>query len=254
MLQRIFLIVAILAGIGVIVVSQTKLKEHIQGIIEVREKNINGWTNEIRHAKNLSDTLKTTSNNLVAVTAELITTSNSLVSANANLETAKSERDKALADLEKAKDAVKAGEQELAQWRNLGIKPEQVKATIADLAKAKDAIVAMDQENKVLDKKYKTAQAELDRILGGADFWVKLPDGLKGKVLVVDPKWEFAVLDVGENQGVLKGGIMVIHRDSKLVGKIRVSTVMPDRCVANIMPGWSLGEIREGDQALYLPK
>jgi hypothetical protein len=34
------------------------------------------------------------------------------------------------------------------------------------------------------------------------------------------------------------------------VAKVRVSKVQKDRSVANIMPGWQLGEVLEGDQVI----
>ena len=33
-----------------------------------------------------------------------------------------------------------------------------------------------------------------------------------------------------------------------LIGKVAIRRVEKDRCVADIVPGWNLGEIREGDK------
>jgi hypothetical protein len=35
------------------------------------------------------------------------------------------------------------------------------------------------------------------------------------------------------------------------VGKVKIVSVEPNRSIANIMPGWKLGEIMEGDQVIY---
>jgi hypothetical protein len=250
MLQRIFLIVAILAGIGVIIVSQTKLREHIQGIISQRETNAKEREQQRGRANKAEKELATTSNTLISVSAELATTKNNLATATSNLEAANTQRDKAVQDLEKAKDAEKACRQDLAAWQALGLKPEQVKPLQENLKKAEDKIGVLSEEAKLAANKIRRLQARIDEILGPDDRIVEMP-GLKGKVLVVDPKWEFVVLDVGENQGALKDGIMMIHRNSRLVGKVKISNVMPDRSVANLMPGWSLQEVHEGDQVLY---
>ena len=74
---------------------------------------------------------------------------------------------------------------------------------------------------------------------------------MKGKVLVVDPKWNFVVLDVGEKQGAVQNGVLMISRNSKLVAKVRIMNVLADRSIANIMPGWKLAEVMEGDYVLY---
>ena len=78
-----------------------------------------------------------------------------------------------------------------------------------------------------------------------------LPVGLAGKVLVVDPKWSFVVLNIGEKQGAVRRGVLLVSRNSKLIGKVRISSTQAERSIANIMPGWKLGEIAEGDQVLY---
>ena len=77
---------------------------------------------------------------------------------------------------------------------------------------------------------------------------VKLPADLKGKVVVVDPKWDFVVLNIGDDQGVLQDGEMLVSREGKLVAKVIVRTVEKDRCIANVVPGWKLGEMIEGDK------
>src|SRR5215472_7334037 len=81
----------------------------------------------------------------------------------------------------------------------------------------------------------------------GNEFIVTLPADLKGKVLVTDPKWNFVVVNVGADQGVLEHGELLVNRSGKLVAKVIVRSVQKDRCVANIMPGWQLGEVMEGD-------
>jgi len=77
-----------------------------------------------------------------------------------------------------------------------------------------------------------------------------LPATLKGKILVCDPKWNFVILNVGGDQGVLEYGELLVNRNGKLVAKIKVSSVQKDRCVANIVPGWQIGELIEGDQVI----
>jgi hypothetical protein len=88
---------------------------------------------------------------------------------------------------------------------------------------------------------------QLAQLTGNEDYVVKLPAGLKGKVVVVDPKWDFVVLDIGDEQGVLQDGELLVSRDGKLVAKVVVRTVQKDRCIANIVPGWKLGDLFEGD-------
>jgi hypothetical protein len=76
---------------------------------------------------------------------------------------------------------------------------------------------------------------------------IKLRADLRGKIVVVDPKWQFVVLDVGEDQGVIQDGELLVSRDGKLVAKVIVRTVEKDRSIANLIPGWTFGPVVEGD-------
>ena len=79
---------------------------------------------------------------------------------------------------------------------------------------------------------------------------IAMPAALAGKVLVTDPKWQFIVLDAGIHQGVVKHGELLVSRGGKLVGKVIVQRVAKDRSIANVMPGWELTEILEGDEVM----
>jgi hypothetical protein len=54
-------------------------------------------------------------------------------------------------------------------------------------------------------------------------------------------------LDIGENQGVQPSGELLVSRQGKLVAKVIVRSVQKDRCIANLVPGWKMGEMFEGD-------
>jgi hypothetical protein len=120
-------------------------------------------------------------------------------------------------------------------------------ADLKALDKERKALVA---ENKLLLISRNELQARLEDLID-PNSAVPLPDGLRGKILAVDPKYDFVVLDIGEDQGVKRRGEMMVDRDGKLLGKVKIYSVQKDRCVANIMPGWNQGEILEGDEVLY---
>src|SRR3546814_1545556 len=64
------------------------------------------------------------------------------------------------------------------------------------------------------------------------------------------PKYDFVVLDIGENQGVLERAQMLVNRDGKLIGKIQITQVEPNRSIANVLQDWKQEEIMEGDQEI----
>jgi len=50
--------------------------------------------------------------------------------------------------------------------------------------------------------------------------------------------------------GVLQNGELLVSRDGKLVAKVIVRSVQRDRSIANLVPGWKLGDVYEGDQVI----
>ncbi len=250
MLLRICLIVAILAGIGVIVVSQVKLREHVQVIIEQRETNARDRDDWHRKFDRSQEALAATNQVLSQTQATLAETRQTLNTTKANLESTQNAKDQLAAELDKVKKAKEDGDAQLIKWNSLGMTPEKVRETRDNLKKAQDTIVVYEGENKILSRTVTKLKNDLERILGGGPTAPPMP-GVKGAIMVVDPKWNFVVVNVGEKDGALVDGELMVHRDSKLVGKVKISSVLPDRCVANIMAGWQLAEIHEGDQVLW---
>jgi len=112
---------------------------------------------------------------------------------------------------------------------------------------AQTEIEAINEEKMVLQRAVNRLQTRLAKY-EGPETDIKLRADLKGKILVVDPKWDFVVLNIGEDQGVLEDGELLVSRDGKLVAKVVVRSVEKDRSIANIVPGWQLGEVIEGDE------
>jgi hypothetical protein len=63
----------------------------------------------------------------------------------------------------------------------------------------------------------------------------------------VDPNFDFVLLSMGENDGVLERGEMLVNRSGKLVAKVRVLSVDSQTSVANVLPDWRQADIMEGD-------
>jgi hypothetical protein len=250
MLHRICLVIAIAAGLAAGAVTFFKVQDIIVSTRAERDDWHKKDTDEIAaHTK--------TKANLKATTAKLETTEKELTQTKSDLENARTE----VADLTKAKTDLTAklekttgerddAQQQLEAWRILGLTPEQVKGMIADLEKTRKAKEALIGENKLLVSQVNDWKKKWDDFFGDTGP-VVLPAGLRGKILAVDPKYDFVVLDIGEDQGAKERGEMMVDHEGKLLGKVRIKTVYKDRCVANILPDWKRGEIEEGDEVLY---
>ncbi len=251
MLLRISLILAILVGAGTIFVTQKMAREHFTAIRDVRDENIKGRATEKTRADK-SEREHTATKQVLTQTKDTLTkTEETLSGTQQQLTTAQDALAKTKADLSKAIEDRKAAQAELAKWESTGYKPEGIKTLADNLKSTQDAVAALEDEKKILNRNIVVLENKLKIILGEEDYVVKLPPDTKGTVLTVDPKWNFVVLDLGSDKGMLEGGVLMVHRNSKLVGKVRIKEVMANRSVANLMSGWKLGDIEEGDQVLY---
>ena len=140
-------------------------------------------------------------------------------------------------------------QQELAAWRTIS-------TPVETLSKVIESEKRLRKETESLREELLALEAE-NRRLG---HWVTVCTtsdetppmaGVQGSILAVDPKWNFVVLDVGEKAGAKQKGVFMVSRGGKLIGKVQVATVQADRSIANVMPGWQLGELMEGDRVIF---
>ena len=249
MLVRISLIVAILAAIAVGVLNFVKVKEKIttlQTNLDTETKAHQKFEHDYRFTKSSLDKtnaiLKQTIATLEATTAERDKAVTDLAA-----ETTRAT--KLTDDLNKTRAERDSAQQDLAAYKATGLSPEQISHVNKDLKDLRDALAGTQEENKLLGQKVNKLKISLARY-ETPDYHVPLPAGLRGKVLITDPKWNFVVLNIGENQGVLEHGELLVNRNGRLVGKVVVRTVHKDQCIANVLPGWELGEVMEGDQVI----
>jgi myosin heavy subunit len=246
MLIRISLIVAILAGLAVGVLNFVQVKEKIVVLQDNLKKETDAHhefeTKYTQTKKSLDKTtadLNQTKSDLNAATeaknkavADLDKANKNLADLTATYNTAKKERDDFQADLSSYKQVF----------------PTSVDAVNAGklIKSLQDQLAGSESEKELVSKDRDKIKYQLEKILGTAKP-VLLPKELHGKILVFDPKWEFVVLDIGEEKGVKEDGELLVSRDGKLVAKIVVRSVDKNRSIANIVPDWKLGEIIEGD-------
>jgi vacuolar-type H+-ATPase subunit I/STV1 len=248
MLIRISLIVAILAALGAGVVNFVVVKDKIGALTDDR--------NTQRADKITAQTdLASTKKDLAKTQGDLRQTQSQLADANAarksaeDMAAAQTRRADDLSDkLAKTAQERDAAQNDLAAYKNTELTPEQIVKLRLDLKDAQVAVDVANQEKAVLFRSNVRLSNDLAKVTGTGDYVVKLRADLKGKIVDVDPKWDFVVLNIGEDEGVLEDGELLVSRDGKLVAKVVVRSIEKDRCIANIVPGWKLGEVFEGDQ------
>jgi hypothetical protein len=243
---RISLIIAILAGIAALAISQLKVSEKIKTITAERDKFEQDWkTSQAAETKAKKEAREATAA-ADRAKKELDTAKTDLVAATEKAD----QQEKRANDLEKRLTETTQqrndAQAELARWKAFEKSIDDIRQIIADNKKLVGENDALKAEGKMLDRKVHSLEAEL-AYFKGDDKKVPLPPGLKGKVVAVDPKYEFVLLNIGESDGVLKRGEMLVNRSGRLVAKIRILSVDSNRSVANVLPDWKHGEIMEGD-------
>ena|SRR5580693_7336615 len=247
MLIRISLIMALVAALAVGAVNFFVVKDKITALTDDR--------NTQRSQKEQAQ------NELASTKKELAKTQADLKQTQQQLADTQTERDKAVADaaaqskraddlsdkLAKTSQERDVAQDNLAAYTASGLTAAQVAKLNHSLKDMQEAMEALNEEKIVLLHTRDRLQARLDQLLGNNPDIVLRAD-LKGKILVVDPKWDFVVLDIGDDQGVKPDSELLVSRDGKLVAKVIVRSLEKDRCIANVVPGWKLGDVIEGDE------
>ena len=248
MFIRISLIIAIVASLATAGISFLKVKEKIITLKDERDKERTDKEIAQRDLGNTRKDLATAKKDLDKTKADLATTTserNAAVTEAANAKKLSEDVSKKLAKATEDRDKF---DQELSQYKVVGT-VAQVGAALADAKGLRN-----DRTNLVttivnLGRELTVATNKLYQLTGG-EHDVILPPELRGSVVVVDPKYEFVVLNVGGDNGLKENGVLLVNRNGKLVAKLKVRSVQPDRAIANVLPGWKLGEVMEGDSVL----
>lgn len=70
--------------------------------------------------------------------------------------------------------------------------------------------------------------------------------GLEGKILAVNPSWNFVILNLGDRNGVVNNAEMLINRMTQrgpmMIGKVRITSVEPSTSIADIV----VNSVRQG--------
>lgn len=249
MLLKISLVLAILVGLGTLFFAggvKDKLTEQQASIQSLTTEK----TTAQEAQKKAQDAEKKAKTALEDTNKQLNAATNSLVASLTRLQEQEKRANIASSNLVVVTEDRNLARQELNKWAQLGISPERVHDALENNKRLEAERVALNTELKTFSHKNQELQTELDK-LRDPDAEVKLPAGTRGKVVAVDPKYDFVVLDIGSNQNVVQDAKMLINRNGKLIARVKITHVEPNRAIANIMPDWKVDDVMEGDQALY---
>ena len=159
----------------------------------------------------------------------------SLDSKTAEADQLKTERDTAQQDAKRIHDSLAAA----------GI------TDIKDLEQVPVKIETRTVETQILGKQLADVRNEASALKKQLTASTTTPPSLHGLVAAVQDDWGFVVLNVGHDKRVQPDTDFIVYRDTKMVAKVQVRSVLENTSVAEILPGFEVGTPRVGDVVVH---
>jgi hypothetical protein len=226
---------------------------------------LNGKKKEALASLSQSQTeLQTTKGQLSKTQGDLKTAQAGLADTQKQLDDAKATGQAAqasLADAQKKVDdltgKVTAAEQKANEAQAAATDAKGQLGAASDAAKAAQAKADdLDKQKRQLADDLDASKKEVDRL---QDVMKRskngdMPPGINGKIVDVNRNWNFVVLNVGEKDGVVENGELVVSRTvagkKEVVGKVKVVSTEANTAVADIEVTTLQGQIQKGDDVL----
>ena len=167
-------------------------------------------------------TLGQTSNTLVKTEGVLADTKTTLAKTEQDLASTKQDVEKKAAEITELNGQVETAKADIEK------KTGEIAKLTEKVSEGESKIEAGKRYIQKLEKDLKVCQGQYDTN--------SLPKGLQGQITVVNTNWNFVVMDILPDSGMIPMTDLTIQRDDKLVGKLRISEVRRDQRIA-------LGEI-----------
>jgi len=248
MLLRISLVIAIIAGLATLYFTHVKVQDKVNTLTTERDTAQSAQRTAEDQQRKAEKERRQAREDLEKTNKELADRDVALKDTNARLAEQEKRANQVSEELTKVTGERNEAQTQLAIWKQLETTPEQIRNFKGQLAQSNEERDRYADENKVLLRRNSELKVELSRYVGDEIEPKMRP--VAGRILAVDPKYDFVVLNVGGKQGVVENGRLLVNRDGKLVAKVRITKVEPDRSIANILPEWRQADVMEGDQVL----
>ena len=259
-MAKVFVGIAIAVMIATAVVGYLA-HENIVALQDVLKKTKTELANTKSTLRKTEAELKDTTEKLTAALATIEDQKAQIAKLKGDLDKAAADLTKATTDLEEKTKTLADITEKLTKLEGLIGKtdPEALAAKITDLsnnntklqtevAELKQVQETMSNRVKESDDKLATANTEVKRYRDNV-----AKTGLTGKILAVNPGWNFVVLSVGDKQGAAVGAGMIVMRGGEAIAKAKITSVEPATSIADIIPG-SVRRgvtVQPGDTVLY---
>jgi len=107
---------------------------------------------------------------------------------------------------------------------------------------------ALESRAQAAEEKFAVADRQVKDYKGN----ISRP-GISGRVLAYNPGWNFAVLSIGDQQGLKANAQLLVMRGNQAIAKLRVTSVEPRSSIADVIPGTlARGQtVQPGDTVIF---
>jgi len=132
-----------------------------------------------------------------------------------------------------------------AQIAEITSQKQNLEKELAEQKQLFESQVAKGKENEV--KLAELQKREKDRV---GSFYKA---GIQGRVLAFNSGWNFAVVNVGDKQGVMVNQTLLVVRGNEPVARLRITSVEPSTAIADVLPGTVRkgASVQPGDTVIF---
>jgi peptidoglycan hydrolase CwlO-like protein len=180
----------------------------------------------------------------------------------ADLQAAEAARDTAQGKADEDAKTITAKDEEIAALKASGGQTVAHGETPVDVAGLQQKITDLENQNTELTAQVSSMNDRIAPLQASiTDYKTKEQartdkrgkQGLEGRVLAVNPAWNFVVLSIGDKQGVVNNSELLLKRGGQYLGKVRVTSVEPGTSIADIVANTLPAGIavQPGDSVIY---
>ena len=234
-MNKIILYIAVVAAVGAAAVSlNTSLQKKKLNEELVRTTDSLNQTN--LKLSNTTKTLDETTKAKEALDARVTSLNSDVENIKASLSASEAKVVELQTSLTNSETQVKEVEAKLAQIQAMfGDKtPEEIVAAAEQAQKDADDL---RNQLRIAEDKLAATQGQVTKFQAEDELRRKgvSPPGITGKIVAYNSQWNFVVLDVGKNQGLVENSELTVMRNDQPIGKVKVASVDQTTAVADVV-------------------
>jgi|GEM_PF-1883187 len=143
---------------------------------------------------------------------------------------------------------LKGLEKKLSRLQNEAARERSEKQALAkERSSLNNALLSAESEKKSLKTELSKLMAHSPEEVDLGQIVVSATPALEGKVLVVNRKFQFVVVNLGSEKELSVGTLLNIYRQGQLIGRVQVEQVRENVAACRILPELTLQDILEND-------